>query len=145
MDATILQAKRHDAASAVLVHDEIDGKVFQKNSPMPQRLPIERMEYGVPGSIGSSAVRYACPPSPIPVIMPPKDSDKFFHPGVLEKGTPKCSSSTTAGGVPAHIRDGILVAKPIGSFDRVEHVPAPVVRAHVSQRRIDAALCGNRV
>ena len=40
----------------------------------------------------------------------------------------------------AHELDGVLVAQPIGPFDRVIHMPAPIVLAHVAERRRDAAL-----
>ena len=43
-------------------------------------------------------------------------------------------------GLAAHVLDGVLVAEPVGALDRVVHVPAPVILAHVAQRRADAAL-----
>ena len=45
----------------------------------------------------------------------------------------------------AHIFDGILVAQPVGAFDGVVHVPAPVVLAHIAERRRHAALRRHRV
>src|SRR6185437_2495404 len=42
--------------------------------------------------------------------------------------------------VAAEIFDGVLVAEPVRALDRVTHVPAPVVGAHVAERRGDAAL-----
>ncbi len=49
------------------------------------------------------------------------------------------------GGVAAQVLDGVLVAEPVGALHRVVHVPAPVVRPHVAERRGDAALRRNRV
>jgi len=40
----------------------------------------------------------------------------------------------------AHIFDRILIAEPVGALDRVVHVPAPVVFAHIAERGGDAAL-----
>ena len=40
----------------------------------------------------------------------------------------------------AHVFDRVLVAEPVGTLDRVVHVPEPVVLAHVAERRADAAL-----
>src|SRR5690606_7906175 len=45
----------------------------------------------------------------------------------------------------AHEFDGVLVAEPVGTLDRVIHVPVPVVLAHVAQRGTDATLCGHGV
>src|SRR6185503_2427356 len=42
--------------------------------------------------------------------------------------------------VAAHVFDRVLVAQPIGALDRVVHVPAPVVRTHVAERRRDSTL-----
>ncbi len=47
--------------------------------------------------------------------------------------------------VAAQIFDRVLIAQPVGALDRVIHVPAPVVGAHIAERRRDAALCRNRV
>ena len=42
--------------------------------------------------------------------------------------------------IAAHEFDRVLVAQPIGPLDRVVHVPAPVVFAHIAERGADAAL-----
>ena len=47
--------------------------------------------------------------------------------------------------IAAEIFDRILVAQPVGTLHGVIHVPAPVIGAHVGERRRDAALCGHRV
>ena len=47
--------------------------------------------------------------------------------------------------VAAEIFDGVLVAQPVGALDRVIHVPAPVVGAHIAERGGDAALRRHRV
>src|SRR5271170_6868698 len=45
--------------------------------------------------------------------------------------------------IAAHELDRVLVAEPVGPLDGVVHVPAPVVLAHIAERRADAALCRN--
>ena len=45
-----------------------------------------------------------------------------------------------AGRLAAEIFDGVLVAQPVGPLDRVVHVPAPIVVAHIAERGGDAAL-----
>src|SRR5699024_10625124 len=39
-----------------------------------------------------------------------------------------------------HVLDGVLVAEPVTALDGVKGMPAPVVLAHVAERRGDAAL-----
>ena len=45
----------------------------------------------------------------------------------------------------AHVLDRVLIAEPVRAFDRVVHVPAPVILPHVAQRRADATLRRNRM
>ena len=47
---------------------------------------------------------------------------------------------TAAGRFLAHELDRVLVAQPVGALDRVVEMKAPVVLAHVAERRADAAL-----
>src|ERR1700724_2780087 len=43
--------------------------------------------------------------------------------------------------VAAHEFDRVLVAEPVGPLDGVVHVPAPVILAHIAQRRAYTSLC----
>ncbi len=45
----------------------------------------------------------------------------------------------------AHVLDGVLIAEPVRPLHGVVHVPAPVVRPHVSESGADATLRGNSV
>ena len=47
--------------------------------------------------------------------------------------------------LPAQIFDRVLVAEPVRALDRVVHVPGPMVRPHVAERRRDPALRGDGV
>src|SRR5262249_14191661 len=49
------------------------------------------------------------------------------------------------GRLAAEILDRVLVAEPVGAFDRVVHVPAPVVLAHIAELGGYAALGRTRV
>src|SRR4029077_19955921 len=46
-------------------------------------------------------------------------------------------------GILAHVFNGVLFAEPVGSLDRVVHVPTPVVLAHIAECGADPALRGN--
>src|SRR5665811_2241457 len=62
------------------------------------------------------------------------------------KGHPRMFQFEDGGdGLPAHIFDGILVAEPVGPFDRVVHVPLPTVFAEIAETGCNAALGCNRM
>src|SRR5262245_61924473 len=42
--------------------------------------------------------------------------------------------------IAAHVLDCVLIAEPIGTFDCVVHVPAPVISPHVAERSGNTAL-----
>ncbi len=44
-----------------------------------------------------------------------------------------------------HVLDCVLIPEPVGSLNRVVHVPAPIVFTHIAQRRTNAALRSNCV
>lgn len=48
-------------------------------------------------------------------------------------------------GFARHVVDCVLVAEPVGTFDGIVHVPAPVVPVHVCEGGVDAALGGDGV
>ena len=45
----------------------------------------------------------------------------------------------------AEIFDGVLIAEPVGPFNGVVHVPAPVVFSHIAERSGDAPLRRDRM
>src|SRR5665647_3366040 len=56
-----------------------------------------------------------------------------------------CRFEDGGDGLPSHIFGGILVAEPVGPFDRVVHVPLPTVFAEIAETCRDAALGCNRM
>lgn len=49
------------------------------------------------------------------------------------------------GRLPRHVVNGVLVAQPVGTLDRVVHVPSPVVLVAVAEGGVDASLGRGRV
>src|SRR5215471_5649379 len=49
------------------------------------------------------------------------------------------------GGSAAHVFDGILVPKPVGTFYGVVHMPTPIIGAAIAKGRGDTALRSNGV
>ena len=48
-------------------------------------------------------------------------------------------------GLTAQIFYGVLIAEPVGTFDRVIHMPAPIIFPHIAQSRGDAPLSRHRM
>ena len=148
MQRAVFQAQRDDAAAgAVLIHDQVDGEVLDEElGGVAQRLAVERVQHGVAGAVGggAGALRrralaevggHAAEGAlvDLPVL------------GAAEGDAVVLELVDRGGRVAAQVLDGVLVAEPVGALHRVVHVPAPVVVAHVADRRGDAALGRDRV
>src|ERR1700751_602876 len=99
------------------------------------------MDNRVPRSVGGSTGA----PSRIPLAIVPHMAAKWplIDPSVLgarERYTEMFEFDDSGNRAAAHVFDRILVAEPIRALDRVVHVPAPVVLAHIAERGADAAL-----
>jgi hypothetical protein len=131
----------HAAATAVVVHDQIDGEIFdEKLGLMAQRLAIHGVQHGVAGAVGggAGALRGA-----LAVMRGHAAERTLIDLAVFtarERQAPMFEFVHRLRRGAAHIFDGVLVAEPVGALDGVVHVPAPVVLAHIAQRRRDAAL-----
>jgi len=113
---------------------------------MAQRLAIESMQHGVTGAIGSGTRALHRRAFAKLSIMSAEGA--LINAAIFcarERHTVVLEFVNGIGRVAAEILDGILVAQPVGTFDGVVHVPAPVVRAHVRKRGSNAALGRNGV
>ena len=147
MDRAVVEIERdHAAAAAVLVHDQVDGEIFDEElGRMPQRLAVHRVQHGVAGAVGggAGALRGA-----LAVMRGHAAERALIDLAVLaarERQAPMLELVDRGRRVAAQIFDGVLVAEPVGALDGVVHVPAPVVLAHVAERGRDAALRRDRV
>jgi len=110
-----------------------------------ERLLVQRMQNRVAGSVGgrAGALRRAF------TVMrghPAKGAliDLAFF-GARKRHAVMLEFDDGRGGFFAHVLDRVLITEPVGTFDRVVHMPAPVVFAHVAKGRTHAALGRNRV
>ena len=105
-----------------------------------ERLAVQRMQHGMSGAVGGGAgakrlllavmQRHAAKGAleQLAVFLArEREAEMFEFINRVRRGT-------------AHIFDGVLIAEPIRPFDRVVHVPAPIVLAHIAERGRDAAL-----
>jgi hypothetical protein len=110
-----------------------------------KRLLIEGVQHGMAGAIrrGAGALRNALAEvrghaAERPLINPPILGARERHAVMFEL-------DDRGRRLLAHELDGVLIAQPIRALDRVVHVPAPVIGAHVAERRGDPALRRDRV
>ena len=135
------------AAGAVLVHHQVDGEILDEElGRVPERLAVQRVQHGVAGAVGGSgrALRRRA----LAVLGGHAAERALVDAAVLraaERHAVVLELVDRLRRVAAQVLDGVLVAQPVGALDGVVHVPAPVVRAHVAERRGDAALGGHRV
>src|SRR6202045_966967 len=113
---------------------------------MLNALLVECVQYGMTGAVGSGA----CPISHIPFgifgRVPAKAAliDRSGL-GAAEGHAEMLKLDDRRNRLAAHVFYRLLVAEPVGAPDRGVHVPAPIVLFHVSERRANATLRGDRV
>ena len=143
MDRAIVEGDRdHAAAAAFVVHDQVDGEIFDVElGRVPQRLAIHGVQHGVAGAVGGGAGALCCA---LAVMRGHAAERALIDLAVLlatrERQAPMLELVHRLRRVAAEIFDGVLIAEPVRPFDGVVHVPAPVVLAHVAERGGDAAL-----
>ncbi len=136
----------HDTAAGAVLHHEIDREELdEEGRRAADRLLVEGVQHRMTGAVrrGAGALRDALAElrrhaSEGPLVDAARLRARERHAIVLELDHRR-------GRLLAHELDRVLVPEPVGALDRVVHVPAPIVRAHVAERGADAALRGNRV
>ena len=134
------------AADAFLIHDEVDGKIFDVEFRIvAQRLAIKRMQHRMACTVGRRAGALG-------------DTFTEIRGHATERTLIDLAFFRTAEGhaemlelinggrrMTAEIFNRVLVAEPVGTLDGVIHMPAPIVRTHVTQRSGNTALGRNRM
>ena len=144
--AVVELERDHAAADALVVHDQVDGEELDVEfGRVAQRLAVHRVQHGVAGAVGggAGALRLA-----LAVVQRHAAERALIDLAVLgarERHAPVLELVDRFGRVAHHVFDGVLVAEPVRPLDGVVHVPAPVVRVHVAERRRNAALRGDRM
>mmetsp|Transcript_12149 Transcript_12149/g.21809 ORF Transcript_12149/g.21809 Transcript_12149/m.21809 type:complete len:278 (+) Transcript_12149:1023-1856(+) len=143
VQGSILHVERHRSnALSIVRHEQIHGEVLDEVSGIKcQTAAIQRMKHGVPrtvrrtrASMGLSTLSKIQTLSPecslinLPLLRP------------RERQAELLQLQHRLGRLPTHVVNGILIAQPIASLYGVVHVPSPIVRSHVPQCSVDAAL-----
>ncbi len=146
MDRAVVELQADDAAHRALrVDDEIDREIFDEElRVVTQRLPIERMQHRMAGAVGGGAS--ALRRRPLAIVGRHAAEGALIDASILgarEGHAPMLELIDGLRRVAAQIFDRVLVSEPVGALDGVVHVPFPVVRPHIGERRGDAALRGD--
>jgi hypothetical protein len=147
VQAAIIEAPGDDAATgAVRIHEQIDGDVLdEEGGAVLQALLIESVEDGMAGAVGSGAGALDRGLAVIAHVSAEGPLIDLAFRRSREGDAEMLELIDRGRGVGAHVLDGVLVAEPVGALDRVVHVPAPVVLAHVAEGGANAALGGDRM
>ncbi len=147
MQRAVVELERdHAAAGALVVHDQVDGEIFDVEfGRVPQRLAVHGVQHGVAGAVGGGAGALRLALAVVEGHAAERALVDLAVFGARERHAPMLELVDRVGRVAHHVFDRVLVAEPVRPLDGVVHVPAPVVRMHVAERGRNAALCRDRV
>ncbi len=143
----VLEVPCHDAAAlALVVHEKVEREILDEElGVVLEALLVERVDDGVAGAVGGGAGALRHGAAFVHGVAAERTLIDAPVLDARERHAPMLELDDRGDRLAAHIFDRVLVAEPVGALDRVEHVPAPVVLAHVAERGGDAALRRDRV
>ena len=136
VECAVIELPRcHAAADAIIIHNQIKREIFDKEFRLVfDALAIKRVQHGVARAVSGSTcalhwrafAHLGCVAAKRALI----DIALFI---AREGHAPMLKLVNRFGRFAAEIFDRILIAQPVRPFDRVIHVPAPVIRTHIAQ------------
>ena len=148
MDRSVLETPGEQAAAgAVLVHQQVDCEILDEEARLVlQALLVERVQDRVAGAVrrGAGTIGHVALGifRRVAAEAPLVDLAGL---GAAERHAEMLEFDDRVDRLAAHIGDRVLVAEPVRTPDRIEHVPAPIVLFHIAERGADAALRGDRM
>ncbi len=135
------------ARSVARVHDEVEREVLDKEAGIVlERLAVQGVQNGVAGAVrGGSAAMGLAAFAEVEALAAEGALVDAAVLGAREGDAITLEFEDGLGGLAAHVVDGVLVAEEICALDGVEHMPAPVIGAHVTKSSIHAAPGGDGV
>ena len=146
MQRAVGHVESDDAAALAVFHDQVEREILDEETRLVlERLLIQGMQHGVAGAIrrGAGALRDALAEMRGHAAERPLVDAAVL--GARERHAVVLELDDRGRRLLAHELDGVLVAQPIRTLHGVVHMPAPVVVAHVAERRRDAALRRDRM
>lgn len=165
VESAIFLIVSEDATALAVLHDQVESEELDEVvCVVSERLAVERMKKGVTGPIGDGTasvclatlavlLRLATESALVAGVQ--KLAKQLSDPGLgagslhlsvfgsREGAAVVLQLNDGCRGLPRHVVDGVLVAKPVGTLDGIVHVPSPVILVHVSEGGIDTALGGD--
>ena len=142
VDGAVVQVPGHyPTADALVVHNEVEGEIFdQELGTSAQRLLVERVQNGMASAVGGSTGALGDAPAEIGGHTTESALVDLAFGRAREGHAVMLQLVDRGRRLTAHILYGVLVTEPVRALHRVVHVPAPVVVAHIAERRRDTAL-----
>mmetsp|Transcript_22347 Transcript_22347/g.35719 ORF Transcript_22347/g.35719 Transcript_22347/m.35719 type:complete len:683 (-) Transcript_22347:5097-7145(-) len=144
----VIQLPTQDALThAVFGHDQVDGKVFDVEFRVVlERLPIERVQDRVAGPVGGrTGALHRGSFAELGGVATKRTLVNLALFGAGERHAVVFQLIDGLGRLAGEVFHRVRITQPVRAFDRVIHVPLPVVGAHVAERRGNAALRSNGV
>ena len=147
VQSAVLHAQgQHAAAGPFFVDDQIDREIFDiELGLMLQALLIQRVQNRMAGAIGRSTGTFGHGTAILHGMAPERALIDLAVFGSRERNAEMLQLDDGRDRIAAHVFDRVLVTEPVGPFDGVVHVKAPVILTHVGKGCTNATLGGNRV
>ena len=127
-------------------HNQVDGEVFDKKFGVVfEGLLIQGVQDGVAGSVRRGAGSLGLAFAIVRGHAAKRPLVYFAFGGARKRHAVVFQFDDRVGRFLAHVFDGVLVAEPVRALDRVIHMPAPVVLAHVAEGGAHPPLSGDGV
>ena len=146
MQRAVGHVESDHAAAFAIFHDQVEREVLDEEIRFVlQRLLIQGVQHGVAGAVGRGAGSLRDALAEVRGHAAERPLINAAILGARERHAVMLQFDDRGRRLLAHELDGVLIAEPVRALDRVVHVPAPIIGAHVAERRRDAALRGDRV
>ena len=136
VEGPIFHIQSDDTNTFSVLHDEVEGKVFNEEvGVVPERLPVECMQDGMPRSVRSSSTTVSLTALPKlegltterPLVDLAINSTREWHTKVFQlhdlisyverHANPTTDLNDSIRGLTTHVVDSVLVTKPVRTFD----------------------------
>jgi hypothetical protein len=130
-----------------ILHNQVSSKEFNEIfGVVSERLAIKSVKESMASSVSGSTATICLTTLSIFLGLTTKGSLVDF--AVLGSGEGAAVVFELNDGLRSfscHVVNSILVSQPVGSLDRIVHMPPPIVLVHISQCSVDTPLRGHRV
>ena len=134
MNGSVFQVPRQHASTCpVVIHDEVECEILDEELCLVfEALLVQRVQDCVAGSVGSGTCSVRRTVSVMGGHAAEGSLVDFSCVGTGEGYAVVLEFDYCGPGLATHVFNRILVPEPVGTFNRVIHVPAPIVLAHVA-------------